>query len=117
MAGKKFTRRDFEQANYMRSNGATWDEISLAIGRSSNGSGIYQAVTKYNGDYDAYALRYASKRKTEQLKFEPPKMPRKIDVRKIDEEEFEAKKMEMAKAMARAIKHFTDELRDAGFRF
>lgn len=123
MSGRKFTEKEFKIGEFLREQGESWNSINVVLGRNETSHGLRNVFAKYGWDFETYDREYKAnhkgrppKRKTEQLQFEPPRMPRKIEVRKI-EDDFEMRKFEMAKAQARAIKHFVDELRDAGFRF
>lgn len=122
MKGKKYSREEWEAAMALNNVGYTWNQAAKIIGRP-NGS-IGRCIAKHGGDYDKYNASFVggkgrTKRKTEQLVFEPPRVPsapKKIHIKSMSEQEFVEKKMKLANAQYRAIQNFITELRNAGFR-
>lgn len=123
--GKKYTKiskEEWEAAKSLKAIGMGWRDIGTTLDR--DGKNLCSAFKKTDGDYDTYAERYVkgkAKRKTEQLQFIPPevpKAPKKINVRQeISEDRWVAYKLNLARKQAIAVNNFIKELRDAGFRF
>lgn len=123
--GKKYTKiskEEWEAAKSLKAIGMVWRDIGATLDR--DGKNLCSVFKKTDGDYDTYAERYVKgkvKRKTEQLQFIPPevpKAPKKINVRQeISEDRWVAYKLNLARKQAIAVNNFIKELRDAGFRF
>lgn len=117
--GKRYTKEEWESAIALRKLGKTEHAIADILGRPH--THIVKAINQYGGDYDAYAKGWKKKgkRTTEQLQFIPPEMPKapkKIYVKGIDETCLTAHKLRAARIQAIAIRHFIEELQDAGYR-
>lgn len=119
--GKKYSKEEWDAALSLRKMGKKWPEISLILGRGENGrcAEIFKKYKSYE-EYDAAVSKRAGKRKTEQLQFLPPelpKKPKKIEVKAApSEDELVAYKLRLARRQAIAVSHFLRELKDAGFR-
>lgn len=120
--GKKYSEEEWNAALSLRKMGKKWPEISVILGRGENGrcAEIFNKYQSYQ-EYEAAVSKRAGKRKTEQLQFIPPevpKPPKKIHVRQeISEDRWVAYKLNIARKQAIAVNNFIRELRDAGFRF
>lgn len=120
--GKKYTKiskEEWEAAKSLKAFGMGWREIGATLGRDGQ---ILCSIFKKNGeDYRNYVGNYQKgrgKRKTEQLQFLPPKLPKapkKIQVKSMSEEEWTRRKLAMATRQAVAVKNFISELRNVGF--
>lgn len=120
--GKKYSKEEWEAAMSLRKMGKKWPEISSILGRGENGrcAEIFKKYSNYE-EYSAAVSKRMGKRKTEQLQFLPPelpKAPKKIHVKsEPSQDELTAYKLRLARRQAIAVNHFISELRDAGFRF
>lgn len=124
--GKRYTREEWNAIIALKNLGMRHKDIAKSIGREETQS-IMHSLRKYDYDYDKYIKAVSQphqtrqgRRKVEQLQFIPPEMPKapkKISVRKIDEDEFISMKLQMATRQAQIVKKFVEELRDAGFNF
>lgn len=123
MKAKKYTREEWEAAKSLKNCGFTWTQVCEKVGRA--GDTLGRAIVKY-GDYDSYLESYrrgkakAPERKTEQLRFLPPelpKQPKKIQIKSMSEKEWTERKLAMASKQARIVARFVAEMKDAGFRF
>lgn len=123
MKGKRYSKEEWEAAKSLKKLGLSWIQVAERIGRS--GDRLGRVVRQFDGDYEAYLASYRRddmpKRKTEQLQFLPPelpKQPKKIQIKAMpSESEITAYKLKMATRQAQIVKKFAEELRDAGFRF
>jgi hypothetical protein len=118
--GKKYSKEEWEAALSLRKMGKRWPEISNILGRGENGR-CAEIFKKYNNyeEYDAAVSKRIGKRKTEQLQFLPPKLPKapkKIQVKGGGVDELTAYKLRMATNQAVAVRNFILELQDAGFK-
>jgi hypothetical protein len=123
--GKKYTKiskEEWEAAKSLKAFGMGWREIGATLGR--DGQNLCSIFKKNGEDYRNYVGNYQKgrgKRKTEQLQFLPPelpKAPKKIHVKsEPSQDELTAYKLRIARKQAIAVNHFISELRDAGFRF
>lgn len=123
--GKKYTKiskEEWEAAKSLKAFGMGWREIGSTLGR--DGQNLCSAFKKNNGDYEKYTSSYLkgkNHRRTEQLQFIPPvvpKAPKKIHVKsEPSQDELTAYKLRLARKQAIAVNHFISELRNAGFRF
>lgn len=122
MKGKKYSKEEWEAAMALNNVGYTWNQAARIIGRSDGSIG--RCIKKHGGDYDKYNASFVGrkgrpKRKTEQLVFEPPRVPsapKKIHIKSISEDELTAYKLRLARKQAIAVNNFIRELRNAGFR-
>lgn len=123
MKGKKYSREEWEAAKAIHGLGKSWPEVAEMLGRK--GPSLGMCITANDGDWEKYNANFRAKkdktpkRKTEQLIFYPPKVPKapkKIQVKSMSEQEFYERKMKLAKAQHMAIQNFITELRNAGFR-
>ena len=123
MKAKKYTREEWDAAKSLKNCGFTWAQVCEKVGRA--GDTLGRAIVKY-GDYDRYLASYrrnkekVPERKTEQLQFIPPEMPKapkKIQIKSMSEQEWTERKLAMAGRQARIVSRFVAELKDAGFRF
>lgn len=123
--GKKYTKiskEEWEAAKSLKAFGMGWREIGATLGR--DGQNLCSVFKKNGEDYRRYIGGYQKgrgKRKTEQLQFIPPelpKAPKKIHVKsEPSQDDLTAYKLRLARKQAIAVNHFISELRDAGFRF
>lgn len=124
--GRKYTREEWNAIIALKKLGKTNIEIARAVGRNNKTGSIMKQINKFGGDYDKYLSqkKYAGKRATEQLMFEPPtlmppkpKVVRKIPVKGAPNlDEWAAKKLTIATRQAIAIRNFYNELRSIGFK-
>lgn len=119
--GRKYSREEWDAAVSLRKMGKKWGEIGAILGRGENGrcAEIFRKYESYE-DYDR-AVSRRGERRTEQLQFLPPELPkkepRKIEVKAaISDDELMAYKLRRANRQAVAIKNFITELKDAGFK-
>lgn len=122
MKAKRYSKEEWEAAKSLKRCGKTWEEVAGALGR--NGNNIGKVIKKFDGDYEGYIAQWRNKkmptRKTEQLQFLPPEMPkapRKIQIKSMSEREWNERKLAMASKQARIVARFVAEMKDAGFRF
>ena len=122
MKAKRYSKEEWEAAKSLKRCGKTWEEVAGALGR--NGNNIGKVIKKFDGDYEGYISQWRNKkmstRKTEQLQFLPPEMPkapRKIQIKSMSEREWNERKLAMASKQARIVARFVAEMKDAGFRF
>lgn len=120
--GKKYSKEEWDAALSLRKMGKKWPEISNILGRGENGrcSAIFNKYSSYE-EYSKAVGSRNGRRKTEQLRFLPPelpKAPKKIQVKSVaSQDEFMEFKLKMATRQAVAIRNFITELKDAGIRF
>lgn len=121
--GKKYTKiskEEWEAAKSLKAFGMGWREIGSTLGR--DGQNLCSVFKKNDGDYEKYTNSYLKGkncRRTEQLQFIPPEMPKapkKIYVKGISDEEITRYKLKMATRQAIAIRNFITELKSAGIR-
>ena len=123
MKGKRYSKEEWEAAKSLKKLGLSWIQVAERIGRS--GDRLGRVVRQFEGDYEAYIASYrhekAPQRKTEQLQFLPPelpKQPKKIKVKAVpSEEEWTKYKLAVATRQAQIVKRFVEDLRDAGIGF
>ena len=119
--GKKYSKEEWEAALSLRRMGKKWPEISSILGRGENGrcAEIFKKYSNYE-EYSAAVSKRMGKRKTEQLQFLPPelpKAPKKIEVKAApSEDNWTRYKLKMAQRQAVAIRNFVVELRNAGIK-
>lgn len=122
MRAKRYSKEEWEAAKSLKKCGKTWEEVAGALGRKGNNIG--KVIKKCGGDYEEYIAQWRNRkmptRKTEQLQFLPPevpKAPRKIQIKSMSEREWNERKLAMASKQARIVARFVAEMKDAGFRF
>lgn len=120
--GKKYSKEEWEAALSLRKMGKKWPEISKILGRGENGR-CAEVFNKYR-THDEYLEAVGKRgsrgsRKTEQLQFIPPEMPKapkRIYVKSMSDDELTRYKLRMATRQAIAIRNFITELKHAGIR-